>query len=131
VLRHSTEMADRELQKLEQLNAAYESHLLKAYIAAQAKRAGVDAELKAAEALSQPGSDYWTSAAEVAAIGGNVSGTLAALERAAERKEPTAGYVLTNRLFAFLASEPRYLKVREKFAAQQNEVRAALANVAL
>ncbi len=32
---------------------------------------------------------------------------------------------------AFLASDPRYLKVRQQFAAQQNEVRAALANVAL
>jgi hypothetical protein len=132
VLRHSAEMADRELQKLEQLNADYEVHLLKAYIAAQAKGAGADAELKAAEGLSQPGADYWTSAAEVAAIGGNVGAALAALERAAERKEPTAGYVLTNRLLAgLLASEPRYLKVREKFAAQQNEIRAALANVAL
>ena len=133
VLRHSKEMADRELAKLEQLKSDYGVHLLKAYLAAEAGvRAEADAELKAAEALSQPGDDYWTSAAEIAAIGGNVGVALTALERAAERKEPTAGYVLTNRLLAsLLRSEPRYLKVREKFAAQQNEIRAALANVAL
>ncbi|MEK6374162.1 MAG: protein kinase [Acidobacteriota bacterium] len=133
VLRHSKEMADREVKKLEQLKSDYGAHLLKAYLAAESgSRAEADAELKAAEALSQPGDDYWTSAAEVAAIGGNVGAALAALERAAQRKEPTAGYVLTNRLLAsLLASEPRYLKVRETFAAQQNEIRAALANVAL
>jgi hypothetical protein len=133
VLRHSKEMADRELAKLEQLKSDYGVHVLKAYLAAGAGvRAEADAELKSAEALSRPGDDYWTSVAEIAAIGGNVGGALTALERAAERKEPTAGYVLTNRLLAsLLASEPRYLNVREKFAAQQTEIRAALANVAL
>jgi hypothetical protein len=133
VLRHSKEMADSEVKKLEQLKSDYGAHLLKAYLAAEAgARAEADIELKAAEALSQPGDDYWTSVAEVAAIGGNVGGALDALERAAERNEPTAGYVLTNRLLAsLLASEPRYLKVRERFAARQNEIRAALANVAL
>ena len=87
--------------------------------------------MKAAEGLSQPGDDYWTSAAEIAAMSGDTAAALTALEHAADRKEPTAGYVLTNRLLAFLASEPRYLKVREKFAAEQNEIRAALANIAL
>jgi Protein tyrosine and serine/threonine kinase len=132
VLRHSTEMAQTQLKKLEQLNAGYAAHVLKAYIAAGAgTRAEATAQLKAAEALSQPGDDYWTSAAEVAALGGDVGGALAALEKAAERKEPTAAYLLTNRLFGFLASESRYLKVREKLAVTQNEIRAALANVAL
>ena len=63
---------------------------------------------------------------------GDTNGAVAALEHAADRKEPTAGYVLTNRLLAsLLASDPRYLKVRDKFAAEQSEIRAALANVAL
>ena len=132
VLRRSKDIANNELKKLEQLRDDYGSHLLKAYIAAEAgARADAEAELKAAEALSQPGDDYWTSAAEVAAIRGDASGALTALEHAADRKEPTAGYVLTNRLLAFLASEPRYLKVRERFAAEQNEIRAALAGIAL
>jgi hypothetical protein len=132
VLRHSKDMADRELAKLETLHDEYSVHILKAYMAAEARAsAEAAAELKAAEALSQPGDDYWTSVAEVAAMNGDAKGAIAALERAADRKEPTAGYVLTNRLLAFLASDPRYLKVREKFAAEQNEIRAALANVAL
>src|SRR5204863_6938145 len=110
----------------------YGAALLQAYLAAEAgSNAEAEAKVRAAEALSKPGDDFWTSAAEVAAIGGNAGAALAALERAADRKEPTAGYVLTNRLFGFLASESRYLKVREKFAAEQNEIRAALANLAL
>ncbi len=133
VLRHSKDMADIELKKLEQSQSAYGVHLMKAYLAAEkGSRAEADAELKAALEASHPGDDYWTSAAEVTAISGNVSAALAALEHAADKKEPTAGYVLTNRLLAsLLASEPRYLKVRERFAAEQNEIRAALANVAL
>jgi predicted Zn-dependent protease len=133
VLRHSSDIANNELKKLEQLHDDYGIHVLKAYMAAEARSpAEATAELKAAEALSQPGDDFFTSAAEVAAMNGNANGAVAALERAADRKEPTAGYVLTNRLLAsLLASDARYLKVREKFAAEQNEIRAALANVAL
>jgi hypothetical protein len=132
VLRHSKDIADNELRKLQQLKDDYAVHVLKAYMAAEARTpADAAAELKAAEALSQPGDDYYTSAAEVAAMNGDTSAALVALEHAADRKEPTAGYVLTNRLLAFLASEPRYLEVRKKFAAEQNEIRAALANVAL
>src|SRR5205807_5676031 len=133
VLRHSKDIAENELKKLEQMHDDYGAHVLKAYIAAEA-RSPTDAvaELKAAEALSQPGDDYFTSAADVAAMKGDTNGAVAALEHAADRKEPTAGYVLTNRLLAsLLASDPRYLKVRDKFAAEQNEIRAALANVAL
>src|SRR5207244_9287164 len=66
VLRHSKDIADTELKKLETLRDEYSVHILKAYMAAEA-RARADAELKAAEALSQPGDDYWTSVAEVAA----------------------------------------------------------------
>jgi hypothetical protein len=132
VLRRSNDIANTELKKLEQLHDDYGLHMLKAYIAAEAgAKADAAAELKAAEALSQPGDDYWTSVAEIAALAGDTQGALVALEHAADRKEPTAGYVLTNRLLAFLASEPRYLKVREKFAAEQDEIRAALANIAL
>jgi cytochrome c-type biogenesis protein CcmH/NrfG len=129
VLRHSMDIASNELKKV----GPYGQHLLKAYIAAEQRNpAEAKAELKEAEALSEPGDDFNTSAAEVAAMSGDANGAVAALERAAERKEPTAGYVLTNRLLAsLLASDPRYLKVREKFAAEQNEIRAALANVAL
>ena len=132
MLRRSKDIANNELKKLEQMHDDYGAHLLRGYLAAEAgSRADAAAEMKTAEALSRPGDDYWTSMAEVAAINGDAEGALTALEHAADRKEPTAGYVLTNRLLAFLASGPRYLNVREKFAAEQNEIRAALANVAL
>jgi tetratricopeptide (TPR) repeat protein len=132
VLRHSPEIAELELKKLQDADPLYSSHLLKAYIAA-AKNARAEAagELKAAQSASIAGDDFWTSAAEVAAISGDAKGTLDALERAAARKEPTASYILSNPLFRFLASEPRFGKVREALTAEQSEIKAALANIAL
>lgn len=132
VLRHSTDMAALELKKLEQSDPNYGAHILKAYLAAQSGNKPASAsELKVAEAASRPGDDYWTSAAEVAAMNGDARGVNDALERAAARKEPTASYVLSNPLFGFLQSDARFLKIREKLAAQQNEIRAALAGVTM
>jgi hypothetical protein len=132
VLRHSTEMADIELKKLEQSDPNYGAHILKAYLAAQSNnKAAAAAELKTAESASKPGDDYWTSVAEVAAMNGDARGVNDALERAAARKEPTASYVLANPLFGFLQSDARFLKIRQKLAEQQNEIRAALAGVTL
>jgi len=132
VLRHSTEIAAIELKKLQDSDPAYGAHLLRAYIAAaNNSRAEAAAELKSAEAASVPGDDFRTSAAEIAAVGGDARGALESLEKAAARKEPTAAYVLNNPLFRFLASEPRYQKVRDAFTAEQNEVRTALSNLAL
>lgn len=132
VLRHSTEIAEIELKKLEAGDPAYGAHLLKAYIAAQkGDKSGAASELHAAQAGSKAGDDYYTSAAEIAAIGGDARGVVDALEKAADRKEPTASYVLANPLFGFLQSDSRFLKVRERLTAQQNDLRAALANVTL
>jgi hypothetical protein len=132
VLRHSTEMADLELKKLEQSDPNYGAHILRAYLAAQSGNKTASAsELKAAEPASKPGDDYWTSVAEVAAMNGDARGVNDALERAAARKEPTASYVLANPLFGFLQSDARFLKIRQKLAVQQNEIRAALAGVTL
>jgi hypothetical protein len=132
VLRHSTEIADLELKKLEQSDPNYGAHILRAYLAAQSgNKAAAASELKAAEAASKPGDDYWTSVADVAAMNGDARGVNEALDRAAARKEPTASYVLANPLFGFLQSDARFLKIREKLAAQQNEIRAALAGVTL
>lgn len=132
VLRHSAEMADLELKKLEQSDPNYSAHILKAYLAAQSgNKAAAASELKAAEAASKPGDDYWTSVAEVAAMYGDARGVNDALDRAAARKEPTASYVLANPLFGFLQSDARFLKIRQKLAEQQNEIRAALAGVTL
>ncbi len=132
VLRHSTEMADLELKKLETMDPAYGAHILKAYLAAQSgNKAAAAQELKAAEAASKMGDDYWTSIAEIAAMTGDARGADDALERAAARKEPTASYVLSNPLFGFMQSDARFLKIREKLTAQQNEIRAALAGVTL
>jgi hypothetical protein len=132
VLRHSTDIAEIELKKLEATDPAYGAHVLKAYIAAQkGNRGGAASELSAAQAASKPGDDLYTSAAEVAAIGGDAKGVVDALEKAVDRKEPTASYILANPLFGFLQSDARFLKVRERLAAQQSEIRAALAGVAL
>jgi len=132
VLRHSTEIADLELKKLETMDPAYGAHILKAYLAAQSgNKAAVSDELKAAEAASKMGDDYWTSIAEIAAMTGDTRGVDDALDRAAARKEPTASYVLANPLFGFMQSDARFLKIREKLAAQQNEIRSALAGVTL
>jgi len=132
VLRHSPEIAEIELKKLQDSDPLYGYHLLKAYIAAQkGMRAETASEMKAAQSASIAGDDFWTCAAEVAAISGDDKGTLAALERAAARKEPTASYILSNPLFRFLANEPRFAKVREALTAEQGEIKAALANIAL
>jgi hypothetical protein len=130
VLRHSNEIANLELTKLQQLDPNYGTHILKAYLAAGAgDKAGASAELKLAEAASHPGDDYWTSAADIAAMNGDARGVSDALERAAARKEPTASYILASPLFGFLQSDGRFLKIREKLIAQQSEIRAALAPV--
>jgi Protein kinase domain len=132
VLRHSPEIAEIELKKLQEADPLYSYHLLKAYLAAAGNaKAEAASELRAAQTASIAGDDYWTCAAEVAAISGDAKGTLDALERAAARKEPTASYILSSPLFRFLASEPRFAKVREALTSEQNEIRAALANIAL
>jgi hypothetical protein len=132
VLRHSTEIAEVELKKVEQADPNYGAHILKAYIAAQsANKAVADAEMKSAAAASKPGDDYWTTVAEIAAMAGDTRGVDDALDRAAARKEPTAGYVLTNPLFGFMQSDPRFAKLRETLRAQQNEIRSALTGVTL
>ncbi|MDP9359853.1 MAG: protein kinase [Acidobacteriota bacterium] len=131
VLRHSTEIAEIELKKLEQTDP-HGTHILKAYLAAQAgNKAAADAEMKTAAAASKPGDDYWTTVAELAAMRGDARGVNDALERAAARKEPTASYILANPLFGFMQSDGRFLKVRESLTAQQNEIRSALASVTM
>ena len=132
VLRRAMPIAELELQKLERGDPAFGRHLLKAYMSASrgsAGRAEAEAELDAAAAASTPGDDFWTSAAEVYAMLGVTDEVIEALERAAARKEPTSSYILTNPLFTYLRSEPRYLEVRRQLAAQQNEIRSALSQI--
>jgi hypothetical protein len=54
-----------------------------------------------------------------------------ALEKAAARKEPTAGYILTNPLFEYLRSDARFRALRSAFSRQQAEVRSAVAQIPL
>jgi hypothetical protein len=132
VLRHSAEIAEVELKKVEQTDPNYGAHILKAYIAAQSSnKALADAEMKAALAASKPGDDYWTTTAEIAAMAGDVRGVDDALDRATARKEPTASYVLANPLFGFMQSDARFAKLRETLKGQQNEIRSALAGVTI
>jgi hypothetical protein len=111
----------------------YGYHLLKAYMAATdaSRRAEAEKELALAGAASTPGDDFWTSAAEVYAMVGDTARTLQALGKAAARREPTAGYILTNPLFGFLQSEPQFAEIRAALAAVQDETRTALAQITL
>ena len=130
VLRHTLVLADDELKKLAQSDPLYGHHMLKAYMAAENRNAPeARTELDQALAASRPGDDSWTAAAEVHAIMADTNSVLTALEKAVQRKEPTAAYVLANPLFRYLGSEPRFQKVRSDFTAQQDEVRRALASV--
>jgi tetratricopeptide (TPR) repeat protein len=132
VLRHSTPMAELEVKKLQDSDPNYGLHILKAYIAASAgAKADAVTELKAALPASRPGDDYWTTVAEVAVISGDSPGVLEALKKAVQRKEPTASYILSNPLFAYLQSEADFQGLRQQLVAQQNEVRTALAGVTL
>jgi Tfp pilus assembly protein PilF/tRNA A-37 threonylcarbamoyl transferase component Bud32 len=130
VLRHSMPLAEDELKKLAQSDPLYGFHLLKAYMAAENRdRAEATKELEIALKASVPGDDSWTAAAEVYAILNDTAGVLASLEKAAQRKEPTAAYVLANPLFKYLESDARFVRIRETLSAQQAEIRTALAQV--
>jgi tetratricopeptide (TPR) repeat protein len=133
VLRRTPGLAEEELRKLQQSDPAYGYHILKAYIAAEARdHAQVEQELKAAFAASVPGDDYWTNVAEIYAIEGQDARRVTeALERAVARHEPTGPYILSNRLFSYLASEPRFQKLTETVKADQATLRQALENVRL
>jgi serine/threonine protein kinase len=130
VLRRSLPIAEVEQKKLANLDPLYGYHLLTAYIAAENRNAGeADKALKQAIAAARPGDTTWTSAAEVHAILSDTPGVLTALERAAQRKEPAAAYVLAHPLFRYLENDPRFQKVAASFTRQQEEVRGALAQL--
>lgn len=130
VLRHSLEIANLELDRLAQTDPLYGHHVMKAYIAAEQRdRATAEAELKAAQASSSPGDDAWTSAAEVYAILADSPSVIASLEKAAQRKEPTAAHVLTNPLFRYLNNDPKFEALKTALTAQQAEIRTALAQI--
>ncbi|HVG22516.1 MAG TPA: protein kinase, partial [Thermoanaerobaculia bacterium] len=130
VLRHTMTLAQEELKKLAVSDPLYGYHLLKSYIEAEnGNAAAARKELGEALRVAEPGDESWTSAAEVHAILNDTNGVLSSLEKAVQRKEPSAAYVLANPLFHYLASEPRFQKVKADFAAQQDEVRRALAAV--
>ncbi|MDQ3281326.1 MAG: protein kinase [Acidobacteriota bacterium] len=130
VLRHSLTVAEVELKKLGTTDPLYGYHLLNAYMAAEQRDRGTAMrELQTALAGAELGDATWTSAAEVHAILNDTTGVMESLEKAADRKEPTAAYVLANPLFRYLESDPRFQKLRDTLTAQQAEIRAALAQL--
>lgn len=132
VLNHSLPIADLELTKLQQSDPMYGYHLLKAYIAAHQRNAAeAEQELTAASQASTPGDDYWTSAAEINVLLGQNDKVLEALEKAVARKEPTGSYIISNPLFGYLAQDKRFQKIREAAAAEQQDIRTALAQVVI
>ncbi len=130
VLRHSLPIAEIELGKLSTSDPLYGFPMLSAYIAAekQDKTTAMQA-LDRALTAAVPGDDSWTCAAEIHAILADTAGVIASLEKATQRKEPTAAYVLAHPLFRYLQNDPRFQKVRETLTAQQTETRTALAQV--
>jgi Tfp pilus assembly protein PilF len=130
VLRHSLTLPEEELRKLQQSDPLYGYHMLKAYMAAEQRNAAeAKSELQTALAAASPGDDSWTCAAEVYALLADTESMFTSLEKAVQRKEPTAAYVLANPLFRYLANDPRFAKIRASLGAQQDEVRKALAAV--
>jgi tetratricopeptide (TPR) repeat protein/class 3 adenylate cyclase len=130
VLRHGLPLAEDELKNLQTSDPKFGAHVLQAYLMAQAgNRAGAQQEMDQAKAVSVPGDEFYTYAAEVAAIGGDPKATVDNLETAANRKEPTAAYVLSSPLFTFLQSDARFNKVREKMTLSQAEIKTALGAV--
>jgi tetratricopeptide (TPR) repeat protein len=130
VLRHSLPIAEIEQQKLAKSDPLYGYHVLTAYIAAEKQdRAAALQELEKALAAAVPGDESWTNAAEVHAILNDTPGVLEALDKAAQRKEPTAAYVLAHPLFRYLANDARFLELKTKLTEQQAEIRTALAQV--
>lgn len=130
VLRHSLPIAEIELKKLADADPLYGYHMLRAYIAAEKKdREEAEKELQIALNASMAGDESSTCAAEVYIILDNERAAIAALEKAAKRKEPSAAYVLSNPLFRYLENDPRFQSVRESFVAQQSEAKTALAQV--
>ncbi|HEV8435632.1 MAG TPA: protein kinase, partial [Thermoanaerobaculia bacterium] len=132
VLRHTPDIAKIELDKLQKTDPNYGYHLLQAYIAAgQNARGEAEAQLKEARKGEHPGDDYWTSTAEVYAMLGDPKNVITALESAEDRREPTISYVLADPLFTFLTSDAKYQAVRSALTSRQNEIRAALAQIAM
>jgi len=130
VLRHSLEIAELELQKLTVSDPLYGAHMLGAYIAAEKKQRDVAGkELAIALDTAVPGDQSWTYAAEVHAILNDAPGVIAALQKAAQRKEPSAGYILASPLFRYLENDPKFVSVRDQFAKQQDETKTALLGV--
>jgi Tfp pilus assembly protein PilF len=132
VLRHTPDIAKLEADKLQKSDPKFGYHLLMAYIAAAQNSRG-EAESQLHEALkgSRPGDDYWTSAAEVYAMMGDAKNVISSLESASNRREPTISYVLYDPLFSFLASDAKYQAVRSALTARQDEIRGALAHIAM
>lgn len=130
VLRHSLPIAEIEQKKLAQSDPLYGYHMMNAYIAAEKQdRATALKELTTALGAAVPGDESWTYAAEVHVILSDTAGVLAALQKAAQRKEPTAAYVLAHPLFRYLANDPRFLELKAKLNEQQTEIQTALAQV--
>jgi hypothetical protein len=132
VMIHSLPIAELELGKLQQSDPTYGYHLLKAYMAAHQRNvAEAEQELATASQASTPGDDFWTSSAEIAVLLGQNDKVLEDLEKAVARKEPTASYIMMDPLFAYLAQDERFQKIRQTATANQQDIRAALAQVVI
>jgi len=128
IMRHSTSVAEFEIEKLSRLEPKYLHPLLEAYLAAGRRdRAGAAAALEKAAAGATPEDAFHTASAEIWAILTDHQQIVASLRRANEAREPTCASILSNPLFAYLNDDRDFAPVRAEIARRRSETLQALA----
>ena len=128
IMRHSTSVAEFEIEKLSRLEPRYLHPLLEAYLAAGRRdRAGAAAALEKAAAGATPEDAFHTASAEIWAILTDHQQIVASLRRANEAREPTCASILSNPLFAYLNDDRDFAPVRAEIARRRSETLQALA----
>lgn len=132
VLRHSMQMAQVELEKLQKLDPSYGYHLLKAYmLAEQRDTAGATAELKIAQGAARWSDQPFTASAEVYAIANDAHGVVESLKTAADRGEPTGFYILNNPIFRYLENDAQFAQVRVELQSDIEQLKGVMGTLGL
>ena len=106
--------------------------MMRAYIDANEGNAeAAEVALKQAEELAGPLDPLYTASAEVYLLLNRQTQVLDALNKATERSEPTHEYILSNPIFGYLSSDPRFRTVLQKIGDQRTRISAALDNIEL
>jgi len=132
VLRRSEAVLQSEHDRLRRLDAQFELTLLQAYIDANDGNAdAAEAGLKRAAELATPLDPIYTASAEVFLLLDRQTQVLESLEKAVERGEPTHEYILSNPVFGYLSSDPRFREVLQTLGDQRTRISAGLDTIDL